>query len=110
MLRFQPLPNLIQQLEHMKQQCQNVTNKCGRLRSKLLNMSETQGVSLDDQSHQDFQQIMDSETPTVLKDLPENSFRHIFWEQRLEATKQKDARTMRWHPLMIRTLVSLSTT
>lgn len=45
---------------------------------------------------------MVSEAPDVLKDLPANSFQRIFWEQQLEASKQKDSRTMRWHPLMIR--------
>ena len=56
--RFQPLPSLIQRLEGMKQHCRNVTKKCDRLRTKLLNLCETQGVSLDDQSHQDFQEVL----------------------------------------------------
>ena len=120
-LRFQPLPSLIQWLEGMKQHYRNITKKCDRLRTKLLTLCETQGVSLDDQSHQDFQQvlactyivkiihechcveqIMVSETPTVLQDLPENSFHRLFWEQQFEAAKQKDTHTMHWHPLMIR--------
>ena len=45
---------------------------------------------------------MVSETPSVLQDLPENSFSRLFWEQQFEAAKLKDARTMHWHPLMIR--------
>ena len=57
-LRFQPLPSLIQRLEGMKQHCRNVTKKCDRLRTKLLYLCEMQGVSLDDQSHQDFQEVL----------------------------------------------------
>ena len=45
---------------------------------------------------------MISESPSILKDLPDNSFQCIFWEQQLQAAKQKDSCSMRWHPLMIR--------
>ena len=31
-----------------------------------------------------------------------DSFQRLFWEQQYEAVKQKDPRTMRWHPLMIK--------
>ena len=57
-LRFQPLPSLIQRLEGTKQHCRNITKKCDRLRTKLLYSCETQGVSLDDQSHQDFHEVL----------------------------------------------------
>ena len=32
----------------------------------------------------------------------EGSFARMFWQQQQEAARQHDARTMRWHPQMIR--------
>ena len=43
-----------------------------------------------------------SDNNDLIKDLPSDSFRRVFWEQQVEAAKQKNARTMKWHPLMIR--------
>ena len=52
---------------------------------------------------------MVSETPKVLQGLPENSFHCLFWEQKFRAAKQKEARTMHWHPLMIHWCLYVST-
>ena len=63
--RYQPLPNLIQRLEDVKQHCRSVTKKCERLKSKLLIISEAQGISVDNQSHQDLQQVATFQLPYI---------------------------------------------
>ena len=45
---------------------------------------------------------MTTHTPDIVKQFPSDSFQRLFWEQQYEAVKQKDPRTMRWHPLMIK--------
>ena len=45
---------------------------------------------------------MTTHTPDIVKEFPSDSFTRLFWEQQHEAVKQKDARTMRWNPLMIK--------
>ncbi len=63
--------------------------------------SKVVGVCLDEEAHEGYETIT-SESATFLEELPADKFKRIFWLQRLEAASQKDARTMRWHPLMIR--------
>ena len=66
-------------------------------------MIEEKGVVLaDDNIHQDLQEIMAENTPRVTEAFPENSFEQLFWKQQLKALQLKDARSMRWHPLMIK--------
>ena len=52
--------------------------------------------------HDKIFQIMTTHTPDIVKQFPSDSFQRLFWEQQYEAVKQKDPRTMRWHPLMIK--------
>ena len=35
-------------------------------------------------------------------ELPEGSFRRLFWQQQLQALSCKDSRQIRWHPMMIK--------
>eukprot|EP00731_Ephydatia_muelleri_P014633 Em0008g353a len=42
-----------------------------------------------------------------MQQYPKDSFPRIFWQQQMEAAFRKNARTMRWHPLMIRWCLSL---
>ena len=78
-----------------------VSKQRDRLKKKIAAASEVVGVSLDEEAHEDLK-VLTSESARFHEDLPADSFKRIFWEQQLEAASQKDARTMRWHPLMIR--------
>lgn len=53
-------------------------------------------------THRDIKAIMLSESAKVSSKYPPGSFQEKFWEQQLKAASCKDARGMRWHPLMIR--------
>lgn len=75
---------------------------------KIAEKVETEGVTLDNTTHQDMIGLMKStEVSNFFENLPEDSFRQLFWSQQLKAASQKNACTMKWHPLMIRWCLSL---
>ena len=73
-----------------------------RLKLQLSEASEKQGLILDDDTHADLKKIMLKESRKRVESLPPNSFQRLFWEQQLQSASVKDAKGMRWHPLMIR--------
>ena len=70
-----------------------------RLKAKVAEESETIGVTVDSDMHQDLEKIMEEEKKPTCH---QNSFQILFWEQQLNAARQCNANSMRWHPLMIR--------
>ncbi len=79
------------------QQLQIAKKQCDRMKQKIANVAEVEGITLDDEVHQD----LASKGTTFLEGLSPNSFAKIFWDQQIEAETKKNARNMRWHPLMI---------
>ena len=75
---------------------------------KITEKTEVDGVTLDSHTHDDMLSIMkSSELSEYFETLPEDSFRKLFWSQQLKAGSLKNARSMKWHPLMIRWCLSL---
>ncbi len=75
---------------------------------KIADRTEEVGVTLDSQTHEDVLSLMkSSDLADFFETLPEDSFRQLFWSQQRKAATQKNARTMKWHPLMIRWCLSL---
>lgn len=50
---------------------------------------------------------MNGKTHEIQNVYPEGSFGRLFWEEQLRATKAKDPRQVRWHPLIIRWCLNL---
>ena len=57
---------------------------------------------VDGDLHSDLQSIVNENNQNIHKFHPEGTFKRLFWEQQVAALEQKDARTMKWHPMMIR--------
>ena len=85
----------------MHHQYRIVSKQLHHLKKKIAPISEVHGVTIDDEAHDDMK-VIASNCSHFIDDLPADSFRRIFWEQQLEAASLKDARSMRWHPQMIR--------
>lgn len=108
MYRYQPIPSLISRLSQLHQQYRSVSKQLDRLKKKIAEASEVSGVTLDEQTHEDFKKMMtSSESSVVFDSLPKDSFQHLFWQQQVEAASKKKAQNMRWHPLMIRWCIYL---
>lgn len=86
----------------MHHQHQILSKQNDQLKRKIAALSEVVGISLDEDSHNDLKEIVKSESTRFLDDLPAGSIQKIFWQQQVEAASLKNARNMRWHPLMIR--------
>ena len=57
---------------------------------------------LDGAMHSDLVSIMKRHSPSNDDDVSDSKFKEIFWQQQLKAASLKDARSMRWHPAIIR--------
>jgi len=57
---------------------------------------------MDDTTHHDLQHIVNENTSSIAGAFPEHSFERLFWEQQQQSLQLKGARSMRWHPLMIK--------
>lgn len=51
--------------------------------------------------------IMNENSTNIKQAYPEGSFARLFWEEQLKAASVKDARQIRWHPLMIKWCLNL---
>ena len=117
-IRYQPLITVVNRLTEVHKQCRALTKQCDRLKMKITAAAQIGGIMVDDDLHEDLKvfvcmmlfhvkhvlyvKSITSDNNDLIKDLPSDSFRRVFWEQQVEAAKQKNARTMKWHPLMIR--------
>ena len=105
--RYQPIPALMSQINRLHREYTLVSKQLDRLKRKIAKASESTGVTLDEQTH-DFKNITTSSDSSVFfENLPKDSFQYIFWRQQVEAANKKVAKSMRWHPLMIRWCVYL---
>ena len=78
-----------------------------RLSDRICKLTEDHGEVIDDALHSDLLSIMHSYDDEVKKVYPEGSFSRLLWEDQLKAASAKDARQMRWHPLMIKWCLNL---
>eukprot|EP00731_Ephydatia_muelleri_P009106 Em0004g1444a len=95
---------LIQLRKQLKRQSAHLQ----RLKIKISQQCETLSVAVDDSLHSDLRATSALPDCTdIMQQYPKDSFPRIFWQQQMEAASRKNARTMRWHPLMIRWCLSL---
>ena len=73
-----------------------------RLKKKIEVLNEVQGVTMDSVTHDDLQAIAKENTTGIHEKYPPNSFQRLFWDQQQQAGSVRDARSMRWHPLMVK--------
>ncbi|XP_065894386.1 uncharacterized protein [Dysidea avara] len=97
----QPVPVLVTRLGGLAKEYRNLSKQNDRLKERIAVYCESNGIEVDDDMHKDLKEIA-SQSTSFLDDLPPDSFKKIFWNQQIEAASKKDARSMRWHPLIIR--------
>jgi len=79
-----------------------------RLRERISVLTERDGVAVDDALHHDLLGIMEDHIQSILDDSNKGSFKELFWQQQMQAAKQKDPRQMKWQ--MIRWCLHLKLT
>ena len=78
-----------------------------RLKAKLAAAVEKNASPVDEQMHEDLSNIVTAQSPYIESTYPPGSFQRLFWEQQKQANACADARSMRWHPFMIKWCVYL---
>ena len=100
--RFLTTPEKVDRLQRLHSAHRKTKLQLDRVKAKLAQAIEEKGVVTDDATHEDLHTIMKENTVDVTKSFPENSFERLFWEQQQKALQLKNAKSMRWHPLMIK--------
>ena len=90
----------------MHQNNQHLERQLMNIRKKLEEAICEKFVSLNGNLSEDLVNIIKVHTDTVKSENASHSFRHIFWDQQLQAAS-RDPRGMRWHLLMIRRCIYL---
>ena len=94
-------------MRNLHDKLRKVQKQRDRLKDKVSRLVEKQGITVDEKLHGDLKNIIQSEGSKRMKGGESNTFQHIFWQQQVHAASKKDARGMRWHPLMIKWCIYL---
>ena len=105
-LSYQPLPALVSRVKEVQHQYRLLSKQHERVKRKIALAAEEASVTVNEELHNDLVTIA-SASSTFLDQLPADSFQRIFWRQQVDAAALKNARTMRWHPVMIRWCLQL---
>lgn len=96
------MPTLVARFRQLKQQHTTLQKQLQRLKMKIAESIQSSGIVVSEETSEDLSQMMSSpECSNLIEKLPEGSFQRIFWQQQMEALN-KNPKSMRWHPLMIR--------
>ena len=100
--RFLSSAEKLDRLKRMHSQIRSSRVLTNRLKAKLELAVEKEGITVDNDTHDDLCAIMDSVESDALSSHAEDSFQHLFWKQQQQASQYKNSRSMRWHPLFIK--------
>lgn len=105
--RYLSTPEKKGKLKKLQARAYTAEKEIQRLREKIEQSSEQNGVQVQHSLNEDLLTIMTENNSQIEKHFPVGSFRRLFWEQQFQAAKARDARQMRWHPCMIRWCLNL---
>lgn len=90
------------QLERLHKLQRTTKHQVDRLSAKIAENIEQKGLMVDESMHNDLTQIVNDQTSKVNATYPDDCFQKLFWMQQKKASALTNARSMRWHPLMIK--------
>ena len=99
---FLSTPEKVDWLQRLHTLQRETKQQLVRLKWKLAQAIEQRGLIMDETTHHDLQHIVNENTSSIAEAFPENSFQWLFWEQQQQSLQLKGARSMRWHPLIIK--------
>ena len=106
-IRFLSTPEKNKRILRNKERAIAAEKQVIMLSEKIAKLTEMQGEHLSDSLHKDILEAMKECSQTVSDTYPEGSFARLFWAEQLRAANVKNARQMRWHPLIIRWCLNL---
>ena len=73
-----------------------------RLKEKIKEATDANGVAVDNDLHSDLEQIMEEHHDRIMEQYGQDSFQRLFWEEQRKALRARGPTAIRWHPMMIR--------
>lgn len=101
-VRYLSSPQKADRLRRLHTKLHDTKRQVRCLQKKLEEATEHLGTTVDQGMNDDLTTIMRENSTTIAETHPPDSFARLFWEQQLQAASAKDARSMRWHPLMVK--------
>ena len=95
-------PEKNERLSRLHQQSRTLSIRVSYLQQRLSSVTIEHGITLTDNLHQDVVKIATANTKNVYCNYPEDSFQRLFWDQQVKASKYKNPKSMKWHPLFIK--------
>ena len=100
--RYLTNPEKVKRMQRLHSLQRSTKLKNARLRKALEIAIGEKGDEVDKCVHEDLQTIMRGNQSTTVDHLPDDSFKRLFWEQQQKMLELKNAKSMRWHPLMVK--------
>ena len=105
--RYLNTPQKKMKISKLRSRTHNLQKEISVLQKKIDELINMHGQQLDQDLHSDLHSIMVDNDKDVMKTFPEGSFQRLFWTEQLKASSVKDARQVRWHPVLIKWCLNL---
>ena len=105
--RYLNTPEKRMRLANLRNKTRALHRQVDHLKLRIKKLTEVNGVCLDKDVDADMRTIMNEHNDSICASHSPQSFEYIFWKQQQESMQLKDARQMRWHPMMIKWCMNL---
>ena len=87
--RYLDTPAKLQRMKNLHLKVRKQASEIRNFKEKLQHHFHGKGISIDDQAHEGFRQLMDAYKCEATKGKGDESFHSIFWKQQLQALSVK---------------------
>lgn len=105
--RYLNTPEKRMRLANLRNKTRALHRQVDQLKLQIKKLTEVNGICLDKDMDADMRTIMNEHDDSICASHSPQSFEYIFWKQQRESMELKDARQMRWHPMMIKWCMNL---
>ena len=105
--RYLRSPEKLVKIANLKSRAYAAEQDIDRLKDKIRQAAEKEGEILDKDLNSDLLDVMHDNSAQIKEAYPEGSFRRLYWEEQMKLATVKDARQVRWHPMMIKWCLNL---
>ena len=98
---------LAEQLHLMHKTYQHTKQQLRRMKEKVNEIIEQDGIWLDECMHIIITGCMQEKSKLVNDSFQPDSFQLLFWKQQMQVISKKNSKAIRWHPLIIKWCIYL---
>ena len=95
-------PEKDERLSRLHKEKRKASLQIAQLKEKLSSATIQDGITLDDELHNDVRNIASASVKQIYSTYSEDSFQRMFWDQQVKASQYSNAKSMKWHPLFIK--------